>query len=215
LFALATGAQFIETGRCKKVVVVGSDKMSSIIDYTDRNTCILFGDGAGAVLLEPDTCGLGVLDFVHYTDGAGAAYLHQKAGGSVKPASVDTVLAREHFVYQDGKPVFKAAVVGMADAAAEIMTRNHLTSDAIRFLVPHQANKRIIDATAQRAGLPPERVMLNIDRYGNTTSATLPLCLADYAHALHPGDNLLLATFGGGFTWGAMWLKWGHLAHEA
>jgi 3-oxoacyl-[acyl-carrier-protein] synthase III len=209
LFALSTGASLIECGRHKKVVVVGADKMSSIIDYSDRATCIIFGDGAGAVLLEPNNDGFGILDSILKTDGSGRAYLHQKAGGSVKPATMETVLAKEHFVYQEGQAVFKFAVKGMADVSAELMEKNNLTADDIAWLVPHQANLRIIDATANRMGLPKEKVMINIDKYGNTTAATLPLCLWDWESKLNKGDNIILAAFGGGFTWGAVWLKWG------
>ncbi|MFC5269935.1 beta-ketoacyl-ACP synthase III [Adhaeribacter terreus] len=210
IFALATGAQFIETGKYKKVVIVGGDKMSSIIDYTDRATCIIFGDGAGAVMLEPNTEGYGVLDSILKADGSGAAYLHQKAGGSRKPATMETVLAKEHFVYQEGTTVFKFAVKGMADVSAEIMERNNLTADDVAWLVPHQANKRIIDATAQRMNVGPEKVMLNIQKYGNTTSGTIPLCLWDYENQLHKGDNLIISAFGGGFTWGALYVKWAY-----
>jgi len=210
LFALVTGSQFIESGQYKKVVVVGADKMSSIVDYTDRTTCVLFGDGAGAVLLEPNTEGFGIKDSILRSDGSGRIYLHQKAGGSVKPASYATVDAKEHFVYQDGQPVFKFAVTRMADVSAEIMQRNHLTGDDVSWLVPHQANKRIIDATANRMNVGPEKVMLNIHKYGNTTSGTIPLCLWDYEKQLHKGDNLILAAFGGGFTWGSVWLKWAY-----
>ncbi len=210
LFALVTGSQFIETGRCKKVLVVGADKMSSIMDYTDRATCIIFGDGAGVVLLEPNTEGLGIIDSILKVDGSGRKYLHQKAGGSVKPASHETVDAKEHFVFQDGQPVFKRAVVGMAEVSADIAERNHLKSEDIAWLAPHQANKRIIDATAERLGLAPEKVMLNIQKYGNTTAATIPLCLWDYEKQLKKGDNIILATFGAGFTWGAVYLKWAY-----
>lgn len=210
VFGLATGSQFIETGKYKKVVVVGADKMSAILDYTDRSTCIIFGDGAGAVLLEPNTEGLGVIDSILRTDGSGRQYLHQKAGGSVKPPTHETVDAREHFVYQDGQPVFKRAVVGMAEVSAEIMERNHLKSDDIAWLVPHQANKRIIDATAERMGLSSEKVMLNIQRYGNTTGGTIPLCLWDYEKQLKKGDNVVISTFGAGFTWGSIYLKWAY-----
>jgi 3-oxoacyl-[acyl-carrier-protein] synthase-3 len=210
IFALTTGAQFIETGRYKKVVIVGADKMSSIIDYTDRTTCIIFGDGAGAVLLEPNNEGYGVIDSLLRTDGSGRQFLHQKAGGSIKPASAETVAAREHYVFQDGQPVFKAAVKGMADVAATIMQRNHLTSEDIQWLVPHQANLRIIDATSSRMGLSPDKVMINIQRYGNTTAGTLPLCLWDWENKLNKGDNLILAAFGGGFTWGAVYVKWAY-----
>ncbi len=210
LYALNTGAQFIETGRHKKVIVVGVDKMSSILNYEDRATCIIFGDGAGAVLLEPDTEGYGIMDGVLKSDGAGRAHLHQKAGGSVKPATMETVMNKEHYVYQEGQTVFKFAVKNMADVAAQIMERNNLTSDDVAWLVPHQANKRIIDATSERMGLPEEKVMLNIQRYGNTTNGTLPLCLWDYEKQLKKGDNIVLAAFGGGFTWGATYIKWAY-----
>ncbi len=210
LFALTTGASYIESGRYKKVVVVGVDKMSAIVDYTDRATCIIFGDGAGAVLLEPNEEGVGVLDSILKTDGAGRAFLHMKAGGSVKPATVETVLAREHFAYQEGQTVFKFAVKGMADVSYELMQRNNLTADDIAWLVPHQANLRIIDATANRMDLPKEKVMINIQKYGNTTAGTLPLCLWDWEKQLKKGDNIILAAFGGGFTWGATWLKWAY-----
>jgi 3-oxoacyl-[acyl-carrier-protein] synthase-3 len=209
LFALVTGSQFIETGKYKKVVVVGADKMSAIVDYTDRATCVLFGDGAGAVLLEPTTDNIGIMDSVLKSDGHGRHYLHQKAGGSVKPPTHETIDAREHYVFQDGQPVFKAAVVGMADVSAEIMERNKLTADDVAYLVPHQANLRIIDATAKRMGVGSEKVMINIQRYGNTTSGTIPLCLWEWENKLKKGDNLVLAAFGGGFTWGAVYVKWG------
>jgi 3-oxoacyl-[acyl-carrier-protein] synthase-3 len=208
LYGLATGASFIESGRYKKVIVVGVDKMSAIIDYTDRNTCILFGDGAGAVLLEPNEEGLGIQDSILKSDGSGRPYLHMKAGGSLKPASIESVTAKEHFAYQEGKTVFKFAVVGMADVSAEIMERNNLTADDIAWLVPHQANLRIIDATAKRMGVSTDKVMINISRYGNTTSGTIPLCLWEWQNQLKKGDNLILAAFGGGFTWGAVWVKW-------
>lgn len=209
LYALDTGARFIESGRCKRVLVIGADKMSSIIDYTDRTTCIIFGDGAGGVLLEPSTEGYGLLDSILKSDGHGREYLHMKAGGSVKPASIETVTNREHYVYQEGKMVFKYAVSNMADAAYDLMQRNSLQSEDVAWLVPHQANKRIIDATAQRMGLPEEKVMINIDHFGNTTAATIPLCLWEYQDQLKQGDNLVLAAFGGGFTWGASYVKWG------
>lgn len=208
IFGLATGAQFIETGKYKKVVVVGGDKMSSIINYNDRSTCVIFGDGAGAVLLEPNTEGYGVRDSILRSDGGGRKYLYMKAGGSAYPASQATVAANEHYVFQDGQPVFKAAVKGMADVSAEIMERNNLTADDIAWLVPHQANLRIIDATANRMGLGTEKVMINIQRYGNTTAGTIPLCLWDWEDKLKKGDNIILAAFGGGFTWGAVWVKW-------
>lgn len=207
LYGLTVGAQFIKTGMHSKVMVVGVDKMSSIIDYSDRNTCIIFGDGAGAVLLEPSE-EYGIIDSVHYADGLGVPLLHQKAGGSMYPATEETVCRREHFVYQEGRQVFKWAVVKMAEAAVEIMERNNLQAEDIQWLVPHQANLRIIEACRRRMDLPEEKVMLNIGRYGNTTSATLPLCLWDYQQQLKPGDNLILATFGGGFTWGATYLQW-------
>ncbi|CAN5243337.1 ketoacyl-ACP synthase III [soil metagenome] len=210
LFALTTGAQFIETGKYKKVIIVGADKMSSIIDYSDRTTCIIFGDGGGAVLLEPTTEDLGIKDSLLRTDGAGAAYLHMKAGGSKRPATLETLQAREHFVYQEGAAVFKFAVTNMAEISAEIMEKNNLSADDITWLVPHQANKRIIDATANRMGIGQEKVMLNIHKYGNTTSGTIPLCLWDYESSLKKGDNLILAAFGGGFTWGSVYLKWGY-----
>jgi 3-oxoacyl-[acyl-carrier-protein] synthase III len=210
LFALSTGAQFIETGKYKKVIVVGADKMSSILNYDDRTTCIIFGDGGGAVLLEPTDDGHGIVDSIMKSDGSGRAYLHQKAGGSVKPATHETVDAKEHFVYQEGQTVFKFAVTNMADVSYEIMQRNNLTADDIAWLVPHQANKRIIDATRERMGLPVEKTMLNIQRYGNTTNGTLPLCLWDWEKELKKGDNIVLAAFGGGFTWGATYIKWGY-----
>jgi len=210
LYGLSTGAQFIETGRCRKVVVVGADKMSSIIDYEDRTTCIIFGDGGGAVLLEPSHERVGVLDAILRSDGAGAPYLHMKAGGSRRPASLETVAAREHYVYQEGSTVYKFAVKSMADVAVKIMARNHLNPDDIAFLVPHQANKRIIDATAEKMGIGQARVMLNIHKYGNTTSGTIPLCLFEYEDRLREGDNLVLAAFGAGFTWGAVYLKWAY-----
>jgi 3-oxoacyl-[acyl-carrier-protein] synthase-3 len=210
IFALVTASQFIETGKYKKVIVVGGDKMSSIVDYSDRTTCVIFGDGAGAVLLEPSTEGNGIQDSILKTDGNGKVYLHQKAGGSVKPASHATVDAKEHYVFQDGQPVFKAAVVGMADVSAEIMEKNNLTSDDVAWLVPHQANLRIIDATARRMGVGNDKVMINIQRYGNTTSGTIPLCLWEWENQLKKGDNIILAAFGGGFTWGAVYVKWAY-----
>ncbi len=210
IYALSTGATFIESGRYKKVLVIGADKMSSIIDYTDRTTCIIFGDGAGAVLLEPTEEETGIRDFIHKADGAGAEFLNMKAGGSRYPASVETVMAREHFARQDGATVFKFAVTNMADYAAKIMERNNLTADDVNWLVAHQANKRIIDATANRMGVTEDKVMMNIERYGNTTSGTIPLLLWDYESSLQKGDNLILAAFGGGFTWGAMYVKWAY-----
>ncbi|MGV3559895.1 beta-ketoacyl-ACP synthase III [Larkinella arboricola] len=208
LYALTIGSQFIETGKYKKVVVVGADKMSSIIDYTDRTTCVLFGDGAGAVLLEPTTENYGIYDSIIRSDGSGQNHLVQKAGGSRYPPTHETIDKRWHYVYQDGPSVFKFAVKNMADVSAEIMERNQLTGNDIAWLVPHQANKRIIEATANRMGLGMDRVMLNIHKYGNTTAATIPLCLFDYESQLKKGDNLILAAFGGGFTWGAVYLKW-------
>ncbi len=210
LYALATGSQFIETGKYKKVIVVGADKMSSIVDYTDRTTCIIFGDGGGAVLLEPTTEDVGIMDSILKSDGSGAPFLHMKAGGSRKPATAETVANREHYAYQEGASVFKFAVTNMADVAAEIMEKNSLTADDISFLVPHQANKRIIDATARRMGVGEEKVMLNIQKYGNTTSGTIPLCLWEYESQLNKGDNIILAAFGGGFTWGSIWVKWAY-----
>jgi len=210
LYALTTGSQFIETGKYKKVIVVGVDKMSSILNYEDRATCIIFGDGGGCVLLEPDTEGNGIIDSVLRSDGSGRVHLHQKAGGSVKPASVETVMNKEHYVYQEGQTVFKFAVKNMADVAAEIMERNGLTADDISWLVPHQANKRIISATSERMGLPEDKVMINIERYGNTTNGTLPLCLWEWEKRLKKGDNIVLAAFGGGFTWGATYLRWAY-----
>jgi 3-oxoacyl-[acyl-carrier-protein] synthase-3 len=210
LFALQTAATYVEGGRYKKVIVVGADKMSAITDYTDRTTCPLFGDAAGAVLLEPSDDGLGILDHIFHTDGSGKKYLHLKAGGSVRPASHDTVDAKEHFIYQEGQAVFKFAVSNMADVAVEIMERNNLKSEDIAWLVPHQANLRIIDATGRRMGLSPEKVMINIENYGNTTAATIPLCIWEYENKLRKGDILILAAFGGGFTWGSIYLKWAY-----
>ncbi len=209
LYALATGAQFIQNGVYKKVIVVGADKMSSIINYEDRETCVIFGDGAGAVLLEPSPK-YGIVDFVLRSDGAGAKHLHIKAGGSAKPSSHETVDAKEHFVYQEGQSVFKFAVVKMAEVCQEVMQRNQLKSEDITWLVPHQANKRIIEATGERLTIPDEKVMVNIQKYGNTTAATLPLCLWDWQHQLKKGDKLILCSVGGGFTWGAMYLTWAY-----
>ena len=210
LFALATGSQFIETGKYKKVIVVGVDKMTSIVDYQDRTTCVIFGDGAGAVLLEPNTEGLGLQDFILHSDGSGREFLVQPAGGSLHPASIETVENRMHYVKQEGQSVFKFAVTNMADVSAKIMEKNNLTSDDVQWLVPHQANLRIIDATANRMGLSKEKVMINIEKYGNTTAGTLPLCLWDYEKQLKKGDTLILSAFGGGFTWGAIYLKWAY-----
>ena len=210
LFALQTAAAYVETGRFKKVIVVGADKMSSITDYSDRTTCPLFGDAAGAVLLEPTTEETGVMDYLFHTDGSGRKFLHLKAGGSVKPASHETVDAKEHFLYQEGQSVFKFAVVNMAEVAVEIMHRNNLKPEDIAWLVPHQANLRIIEATGKRMGLTPEKIMINIENYGNTTAATIPLCLWEYENRLRKGDILILAAFGGGFTWGSIYLKWAY-----
>ena len=210
LYALQTGAAYVETGRYKKVVVVGADKMSSITDYTDRTTCTLFGDASGAVLLEPTTEELGVMDYIFKVDGSGKKYLHMKAGGSVKPASHETVSAGEHFIYQEGQAVFKFAVSNMADVAAEIMEKNNLKPEDVAWLVPHQANLRIIDATGRRMGISPDKVMINIQNYGNTTTATIPMCLWEFESKLRKGDNIILAAFGGGFTWGSLWLKWAY-----
>lgn len=211
LFALQTGASFIESGSYKKVVVVGADKMSAITDYTDRNTCILFGDAASAVLLEPsEDLNYGIKDSLLYVDGSGKDALNMKAGGSLIPASHDTIDKKWHYIYQDGKAVFKVAVKGMADVSYEIMEKNGLKSDDVAYLVPHQANLRIIDATAERMGISKEKVMINIDKYGNTTAATIPLCLTEYYRAgkVKKGDNLILAAFGAGYTWGSIYLTW-------
>lgn len=209
LYSLTTGASLIESGRYKKVVVVGADKMSSIVDYSDRTTCIIFGDGAGAVLLEPNYDGYGIRDSILKSDGSGKQYLHMKSGGSVSPPTMETVAKKEHYIYQEGQPVFKFAVTRMADVSEELMKRNNLTGDDIAYLVAHQANKRIIDATAHRIGLSDEKVMINIQRYGNTTAATIPLCLHDWEDKLKKDDLLVFAAFGGGFTWGATLVKWG------
>ncbi len=210
IYGLATGTQFIETGRYKKVVVVGADMMSRIIDYSDRATCVIFGDGAGAVLLEPSEEDHGVMDFLLHADGNGVTYLHMKAGGSLKPASHETVEKKEHFVHQEGQAVFKHAVYNMAEVSAKIMEKNNLKSEDISWLAAHQANKRIIDATSQRMGIGPEKVMMNIERYGNTTAGTIPLLLWDYEKQLKKGDNIILSAFGGGFTWGAIYVKWAY-----
>lgn len=210
LYALSTAAQFIESGKHKKVIVVGGDKMSSIIDYKDRTTCIIFGDGAGAVLLEPSTDGNGIQDTILKSDGNGWVHLHQKAGGSRKPATIETVSNGEHYVYQEGQTVFKFAVTNMADVCEKIMVKNNLSSEDVAWLVPHQANLRIISATADRMQLPPEKVMINIQKFGNTTSGTLPLCLWEWEKQLKKGDNIILAAFGGGFTWGSVYIKWAY-----
>ncbi len=210
LYSLTVGVTLIESGRYKKVVVCGADKMSAIVDYNDRTTCILFGDGAGAILLEPTEENVGVLDSILRSDGSGCQYLHMKAGGSLKPASVETVMAGEHYAYQEGQAVFKFAVKGMADVSAELLEKNNLTGNDIAWLVPHQANLRIIDATANRMGLSKDKVMINIQKYGNTTSGTIPLCLWEWEKQLKKGDNIVLAAFGGGFTWGATLVKWAY-----
>lgn len=214
LYTLSTGAKFIETGKYKKVVIVGAEKMSSIVDYQDRATCPIFGDGAGAVLLEPTNEDIGIIDEKLHSDGVGRVHLHQKAGGSVKPASHETVAAREHYIYQEGQAVFKWAVSKMADVSVEVMQRNNITPENLAWLVPHQANMRIIEAVARRMGIKPEQVMINIQKYGNTTAATLPLCLWEWEPILRKGDNIILATFGAGFTWGAIYLKWGYNGNE-
>ncbi|MBI3141408.1 MAG: ketoacyl-ACP synthase III [Bacteroidetes bacterium] len=210
LYSLTIASKLIEAGMHRKVLVVGADKMSSIIDYTDRATCIIFGDGGGAVLLEANQEGNGLIDSTLHSDGVGVQYLHMKAGGSVKPPSIESVMAREHYVFQEGKTVFKFAVTNMADACEQIMKRNNLTSNDIQFLLAHQANQRIIDATAQRMGLASDKVLMNIHRYGNTTNGTIPLLMSDFENRFHKGDNLILAAFGGGFTWGATYLKWAY-----
>ena len=210
LFGMSTAARYIESGKYKKVLLIGADKMSSIIDYTDRTTCIIFGDGAGAALFEPNTEGYGVKDEYLRTDGIGRPFLKIDAGGSLLPASIETLANKQHYVTQEGKTVFKFAVSNMADVCEKVMRKNNLTSDDVDWLVPHQANKRIIDATSSRLNIPDEKVMININKYGNTTSATLPLCLFDYEKQLKKGDNLIFASFGGGFTWGAVYLKWAY-----
>jgi 3-oxoacyl-[acyl-carrier-protein] synthase III len=210
VYGLSTGAAFISSGMYKKVIVIGGDKMSAILDYKDRTTCIIFGDGAGCVLLEPTTEAVGVMDTILKSDGAGEQYLHQKAGGSRMPASHETVDKRLHYVYQEGSAVYKFAVTNMADVAAQVAERNGLNANNINWLVPHQANKRIIDATASRVGISDEKVMMNIERYGNTTGGTIPLLLWDYEKQLKKGDNLIIAAFGGGFTWGAVYVKWAY-----
>jgi 3-oxoacyl-[acyl-carrier-protein] synthase-3 len=210
LFALSTGTRFIESGKHEKVLVIGADKMSTIVDYTDRTTCVLFGDGAACVLLEPDTEGFGVMDSIEHSDGSQWSALCMLGGGSLNPSSPITLEKKWHYLHQEGQPVFKAAVKGMADVAAELVERNGLTGDDIRYLVPHQANLRIIDATARRMGITMDKVMLNIERYGNTTAGTIPLCLSDWESDLRRGDNIVLAAFGGGFTWGAAWLRWAY-----
>ncbi|TNE81630.1 MAG: ketoacyl-ACP synthase III [Bacteroidetes bacterium] len=210
LYGMEVASKLVESGKYKKVLVVGGDKMSSIIDYTDRNTCIIFGDGMGCVLLEPDEEGYGVQDSILRSDGSGREFLHQKAGGSLRPPSHESIDAREHYVYQEGKTVFKFAVTNMADVTAELLERNGMTGDNVNWLVAHQANLRIIDATAQRIKLPEDKVLVNISRYGNTTNGTLPLLMWDFEKQFKKGDNLILSTFGGGFTWGSMWLRWAY-----
>ncbi|KJF44423.1 beta-ketoacyl-ACP synthase III [Draconibacterium sediminis] len=210
IFSLSTATQFIESGRYKKVVIVAAEKMSSIINYEDRTTCPLFGDGAAAVLVEPSTEDVGVIDYINRVDGLGRHHLHIKAGGSLKPASEETVKNKEHYLYQEGQAVFKAAVSSMADVAAEIMEKHNISSEDVAWLVPHQANMRIIEATARRMGISKKQVMINIRKYGNTTAATIPLCLWDYEKQLKKGDNIILAAFGAGFTWGSTYLKWAY-----
>lgn len=210
IYALTTAAMYIESGMYKKVILVGADKMSSIVDYTDRATCVIFGDGAGALMLEPTTEDTGIIDSIHQSDGVGRVHLHQKAGGSVKPASHETVDAREHYIYQEGQAVFKFAVSKMADVSVEMMKKHNIEPEDLAWLVPHQANLRIIEATARRMGISREQVMINIQRYGNTTSATIPLCLWEWEDQLKKGDNIILAAFGGGFTWGSIYLKWAY-----
>ena len=210
LFALTTGSQFIEAGTHKKVVKIGADKMSSIIDYDERKNCVLFGDGGGAVLLEPSKDHTGIQDYILKSDGSGSDMLCLKAGGSLRPASYETIKNKEHFIYQEGSSVFKFAVTNMADVSEDIMQKNNLSSNDIAYLVPHQANKRIIDATSNRMGIGPEKVLLNIERYGNTTAGTIPLCFWDFEKKFKKGDNIILAAFGGGFTWGSVYLKWSY-----
>lgn len=210
LYALVTASKFVESGTHKKVIVVGADKMSSIVDYQDRATCVIFGDGGGAFLLEPTTEECGIMDSMMHTDGSGMIHLHQKAGGSAKPPTHDTIDAREHYIYQEGQAVFKFAVTNMADVAAAIMEKNQLKPEDIAWLVPHQANMRIIEATARRMGIQKDQVMINIERFGNTTNGTLPLCVWEWESQLRKGDNIVLAAFGGGFTWGSVWLKWAY-----
>ena len=210
LFALATGSKYIQSGMYKKVVIVGAEKMSSIVDYTDRQTCAIFGDGAAAVLLEPTTEDIGIIDEMLHTQGFGRKHLHQKAGGSCKPASHETIDNREHFIYQEGNHVFKHAVSNMADVSVAMMDKHNITAEDLAYLVPHQANNRIIEATAKRMGLAKEKVMINIEKYGNTTSATIPLCLWEWENQLKKGDNIILSGFGAGFTWGSILLKWGY-----
>jgi 3-oxoacyl-[acyl-carrier-protein] synthase-3 len=215
VYALTIASQFIASGRCRKVVVVGADKMSSVIDYTDRATCVLFGDGAGAVLIEPSPNGYGIMDTLIRSDGAGMPHLHQKAGGSRMPPTAETVSKRLHFVHQEGAAVYKFAIAKMAEVAGELLARNNLNVDMVDWLVPHQANRRIIESTAERMRLPMDRVMVTIHKYGNTTAATIPLCLWDYQEQLNPGDRLILAAFGGGFTWGGAYVTWAYKGRKA
>ena len=210
LYALTTGSKFIETGTSKKVIVIGIDFMSSIIDYSDRATCVIFGDGGGAVMLEPSSDGNGIVDSILKGDGSGRKYLHMKAGGSLKPPSLESVAAKEHYVFQDGKPVFKYAVKGMISSIEEVMKKNELSAEDLDWLVPHQANMRIISAVSDGLNFPTEKVMVNIEKYGNTTAGTLPLCLWEWESKLKPGDKLILTAFGGGFTWGSIYLKWAY-----
>ncbi len=210
IFALTTGAMYIESGAYKKVIVVGGDKMSSIVNYYDRKTCVLFGDAAGAVLLEPDDTGFGIIDSVHHSDGSGQENLLKKAGGSRYPAFLDNLEKEDHYIYQNGKAVFKAAVFGMARVVREAMERNNLSTDDVKWLVPHQANRRIIETVAKQADFPLEKVMINIHKYGNTTAATIPLCLWEWEDQLNRGDNVILTAFGGGYTWGAIYVKWAY-----
>lgn len=210
IYALTTGARYVESGMYKKVLVVGADKMSSIVNYEDRTTCIIFGDGAGVVLLEPTTDGVGIMDSLHKSDGSGQEFLYRKAGGSRYPFGSKDVSATDYFVYQNGKPVFKAAVTGMADVVQKVMERNQLTADTVSWLIPHQANKRIIEVVAEHANFPMEKVTMNIEKYGNTTAATIPLCIWEWENQFKKGDNIILTAFGGGFTWGAIYLKWAY-----
>jgi 3-oxoacyl-[acyl-carrier-protein] synthase III len=210
LYALEAGRRFVESGQYKKVIVAGADKMSSIIDYTDRNTCIIFGDGGGAVLLEPTTEDVGIVDAILKSDGSGREFLFQKSGGSLRPPTIETVTNREHFVYQEGQTVFKFAVTNMAEVSRQIMDRNGLTGNDVNWLAAHQANLRIIDATAKRMELDKDKVLINIEKYGNTTAGTIPLLLSDFEHKFKKNDNIILSTFGGGFTWGSMYLKWAY-----
>lgn len=213
LYALATGSKYIESGTHKKVIVAGFDKMSSIIDYEDRTTCIIFGDGGGVVMLEPNEEGFGIKDSILHSDGAGRIHLHQKAGGSANPPTHETIDAKQHYVYQEGQPVFKAAVSNMAKVSKQIMDRNNLEANDVSYLIPHQANLRIIEATRRMMGIEPEKVTINIQKYGNTTNGTIPLCMWEWEDKFKKGDNLILSAFGGGFTWGSIYLKWAYDAN--